>query len=127
MFDLETLRIFSPVKIVKQYEYGKYISYRHNNSVRFRGKQVPCKNHDNSALASNHICNPGRWGVGQTPKFDKWIKAYRNDEMIKRKKSVRAHKLPRVFVRWPSGPRTKAVRVAKGNRGSTTILLCEAI
>ena len=50
------------------------------------------------------------------PKFDKWIKAYRNDDLIKRKKSVRAHKLPRAFVRWPLGPHTEAVRVAKGNR-----------
>src|SRR5450759_283620 len=74
-----------------------------------------CKNHDNSASASSPIVNPGRRGAGKAPKFYKWVENCHVDEMIKRKKSVRAHKLPRAFGRWPLGPRTEAVRAAEGN------------
>jgi len=60
-------------------------------------------------------------------KFGKRGNAFRFDDLIKRRKSVRAHKSPRAFVMWPSGPRTKAVRVAKGNRGPSTILFAKQL
>jgi alpha-L-rhamnosidase len=36
MFDLETRQMVSPVKIVRQYQQGNYLTYRYNRSVRFR-------------------------------------------------------------------------------------------
>ena len=65
------------------------------------------KNAANSASASSPIVNPGRRGVGKAPKCNKWEEDCHVDELNKRKKSVRAHKLPRAFVRWPLGPRTE--------------------
>ena len=74
-----------------------------------------CKNHDNSASASRPIVNPGRRGAGKAPKCNKWEEDCHVGELIKRKKSVRTHKLPRAFGRWPLGPHTEAARAAEGN------------
>ena len=74
-----------------------------------------CKNHDNGALASSPIVNPGRRGAGKAPKCNKCVEDCHVDEVVKGEKSVRAHKLPIAFVRWPLGPRTEAVRAAEGN------------
>jgi hypothetical protein len=75
--------------------------------------------HDNRSDGRQPYCvNPGRRGAGKAPKCNKLVVDCHVGELIKRKKSVRAHKLPRAFVRWPLGPRTEAVRAAEGNRGT---------
>ena len=68
-----------------------------------------------SVSASSPIVNPGRRGAGMAPKCNKWEEDCHVDEIVKRKKSVRAHKLPIAFVRWPLGPRTKTVRADEAN------------
>jgi alpha-L-rhamnosidase len=40
MFDLETMEIIAPVKIVSDYSEGKYLTYSYNKSVRFRINHV---------------------------------------------------------------------------------------
>ena len=40
VFDLDTREMISPVKIIDHYSMGKYVTYRYNNSIRFRINHV---------------------------------------------------------------------------------------
>lgn len=40
MFDLETRRLITPIRIVRDYTGGKYLTYRYNRPVRFRINHV---------------------------------------------------------------------------------------
>jgi hypothetical protein len=58
------------------------------------------------------------------PKCNKCEEDCHDGELIKRKKSVRAHKLPRVFVRWPLGPHTKLSGLLKAITYTIRVSIC---
>lgn len=54
IFDLKTLKILSPVQLIRNYTMGKYLSFNYSSSIRIRINQVRGKNAALSGLFFDH-------------------------------------------------------------------------